>query len=188
MRSQQTPSLASSVPPAAGAVLLLLLGSTITGCVNAHTDVQTSTPHFLALFLFASIVVTCLLGLGWTLLRRLRSLSWALCVLLLAAAPAAHADAPTKLPAIAGPIAPQLVVPAQDPVQVPAPSPTLSQQAAANAVPPACPEPCAACGARLGSAATDAGLPTWGKALIGLGVILGVVSTGLDKAHEAGLF
>lgn len=62
----------------------------------------------------------------------------------------------------------------------------LSQtaEAAANA----CPEPCAACGQRTAAVLAPASqpMPTWLKAVIGVGVVLGGALTVYQQGHAAG--
>ena len=55
-------------------------------------------------------------------------------------------------------------------------------------VPPACPEPCAACASRVGSALVPAGqpMPTWLKAVLGVGVALGGALTAYQQGRAAG--
>lgn len=55
-------------------------------------------------------------------------------------------------------------------------------------VPPACPEPCAACASRVGSALVPAGqpMPTWLKAVLGVGVALGGALTVYQQGRDAG--
>ncbi len=82
---------------------------------------------------------------------------------------------------------------ADGPPQLRAPMP--ADVAAAPLVPPeaivppaACPEPCAACASRVGTALTPAGqpMPTWLKAVLGVGIALGGALTIYQQGHASG--
>ena len=74
-------------------------------------------------------------------------------------------------------------------------APMPADVAAAPLVPPeaivppaACPEPCAACASRVGTALTPAGqpMPTWLKAVLGVGIALGGALTIYQQGHASG--